>query len=171
MITKNDLLEWLKKIDNKLRRDIILIAIGGTAMTLLNLKPSTIDVDFCVEKKDYDVFKEAINEEKKFRVDVFVDGFIFSEQLPDDYVNFSKEYDIFLKNIKLKILHPIDIIITKAARYNARDEEDIALLVKTKEINKKELIKRFDKVVESYAGSEDSFRSNFEFILKRHFKE
>lgn len=77
MITKKDLLSWLKKIDSKLKKKITLIAVGGTAMTLLNFKESTIDVDFDVGRDDYDLFKNAID--KTFRVDIFVDGYIFSE--------------------------------------------------------------------------------------------
>jgi len=40
MITKNDLLLWLKEVDSKLEKKIVLVAVGGTAMTLLGLKPS-----------------------------------------------------------------------------------------------------------------------------------
>ena len=51
MLTKNNLIEWLKRIDNKLNRNITLTAVGGTALVLLNLKESTIDVDFDIKKK------------------------------------------------------------------------------------------------------------------------
>lgn len=168
MLTKNSLIEWLKKIDNKLNRPITLIAIGGTALVLLNLKESTIDIDFDIGKVDLNLFKKL--SKGKFRVDLFIDGYIFSEQLPEDYVELSEKYeeDCF-KHIKLKILNPMDIIITKSARYNARDEEDIAILAKKSKIDKAKLIKRFEDVVESYAGAEDNFRSNFNIVLNRHF--
>ena len=58
MLTKNNLIEWLKRIDNKLNRNITLTAVGGTALVLLNLKESTIDVDFDIKKEDYDLFKK-----------------------------------------------------------------------------------------------------------------
>jgi len=35
MIAKNDLLDWLKDIDKKLKQKMTIIAVGGTAMTLL----------------------------------------------------------------------------------------------------------------------------------------
>ena len=170
MITKKDLLNWLKKTDNKLKKKITLIAVGGTAMTLLNFKESTIDVDFDVGREDHDLFKNVID--KTFRVDIFVDGYIFSEQLPDDYAKIAFDFkNISFKKINLKILHPMDIILTKTARYNARDEDDIAALVKKIKINKEELKSRFEKILGSYAGSESIFRDNFEAILKRHFKD
>ncbi len=168
--TKKDLLNWLKKIDNKLDQPLVLIAIGGTAMTLLNLKESTRDIDFCVEGKNYKRFKKLAKDDK-FKVDIFVDGFIFSEQLPEDYIKISAEYkEVDFKNIKLKTLNPLDIIITKAARLNERDEEDIAALIKNRQIDKNKLIKRFREVIETYAGSEKDFEYHFKLILERHFK-
>ena len=122
MIDKDDLIDWIKAMDNRLDFEIELIAVGGTAMTLLGLKGSTRDVDFCLDSKDKKRFMKALD--KKFIVDIFVDGYIFSEQLPDDYKEKSKEL-LKLKNITLKTLSPVDIVITKTARLNARDEADI----------------------------------------------
>ena len=172
MITKKDLLDWLEEIDKNLKEEMILTAVGGTAMTLLNLKESTIDVDFDVSKNDFDKFKKLASKFKKFRVDIFVDGYIFSEQLPKDYVLMAEEFNnIKFKNINLKTLHPMDIIITKAARYNARDDEDIETLIKKIKINVDGLIKRFEMVKGSYAGSESIFKDNFEVILRRYFRK
>ena len=127
MIGRNELVKWLKSIDKKLRSKITLIAVGGTAMTLLGLKSSTRDVDFCIGFNEKKYFEKVLD--KKFKVDIFADGYIFSEQLPADYVEKSKEI-VKMKNITLKALNPVDIIITKAARFNARDEEDIEALSK-----------------------------------------
>lgn len=171
MIANKNLLEWLKKIDNKLNRKIIIIAVGGTALTLMNLKESTKDIDLCVEKSDYELLRKAIPKDK-FRADIFQDGYIFCLQLPEDYIKLSKDYEkkIF-KNILLKLLNPLDIIITKAARYNARDEEDIALIINKISINKDKLIKRFKEASLTFAGSDNNFSYNFKIMLKRYFKE
>lgn len=164
MIDKYELVNWLKKIDKKLSKKIILIAVGGTAMTMLNLKSSTMDIDFCIASKDEKEFRKFLG--NKFKVDLFTDGYIFSEQLPEDYIKKSKDM-MELKNISLKALSPVDIIITKAARFNARDEEDIGAL--SKYVNKEELIERFNLVVSSYAGKEEDYRYHFRIILKRFF--
>ena len=37
MIDKKDLLEWLKKAAKNLGEEITVVAVGGTAMTLLGL--------------------------------------------------------------------------------------------------------------------------------------
>ena len=165
MIGKNDLLRWLKSLDKKIEKKIEIIAVGGTAMTLLNLKSSTVDVDFCIKSNEKKHFEKIIG--SHFKVDIFTDGYIFSEQLPPDYAEKSKEI-IKMKNITLKALSPADIIITKAARFNARDEEDIESL--SRHVGKSELIKRFGSVVKSYSGREDEYRHHMKIILKRFFR-
>lgn len=165
MINKSDLLKWLHGIDKRLKRKITAVAVGGTAMTLLGLKPSTIDVDLCISSKDKRDFEKAMG--KKFKVDIFLDGFIFSEQLPSDYVEKSKGI-LELKKIILKALSPADIIVTKAARLNARDEEDISSLAKY--VKKEELTIRFNHVVGTYVGDEKTYRHNFEVVIRRFFK-
>ena len=52
------LLDFLGEIDRELSRKIckymvmdkqvVIVAVGGTAMTLVNAKPSTIDIDFTI---------------------------------------------------------------------------------------------------------------------------
>ena len=45
------LLDFLEEIDRELSRKIVIVAVGGTAMTLVNAKPSTIDIDFTIPGK------------------------------------------------------------------------------------------------------------------------
>jgi hypothetical protein len=45
-LDRSGLLGLLEAVDDELTRKIKLVAAGGTAMTLLNLKPSTVDIDF-----------------------------------------------------------------------------------------------------------------------------
>lgn len=168
MITKNSLLEWLKKVDRKLQRRITLVAVGGTAMTLLGLKPSTIDVDFCIDGKDIGIFGK-VTKDSEFKVDLFQDGFILSEQLPEDYIQKSNRIETGMVNIDLRTLSLVDIIITKIARYNERDEEDIAAVLKNRAVDKEELIKRFNQIRETYAGRKEDFDYHFNLVLKRHF--
>jgi len=66
MIDRNELVKWLRAIDKKLHRKMDLIAVGGTAMTLLGLKSSTRDIDFCIKSEDKKDFEKALD--KKFKV-------------------------------------------------------------------------------------------------------
>lgn len=169
MIDKNDLLSWLAEKDILLEKEMTLVAVGGTAMTLLGLKSSTIDIDFCLTTADKKIFEKIMNKkDKQWKIDLFIDGYIFSEQLPSDYVEIAKEIKR-MNHIVLKALHPVDVVITKAARLNARDEEDIAALATF--VNKEDLLRRFEKVVKTYAGKEEDYRYHFEIILKRFFEK
>ena len=167
MIDYNNVLDFLRKIDKRLEKKIILTAVGGTAMVFMKLKESTKDVDFCVEGKDYDSFEKAIKGIKSiFRIDLFKDGYIFCQQLPEDYITLSRTFKSGLNNIDLKLLHPIDIIITKASRLNERDKEDIAALIKKKKIKKEKLVNRFEEVKKSCPASDRDLECNFNWILR-----
>jgi len=43
---KSTVFGFLQEVDKELKRKITLVAAGGTAMTLLDVKSSTIDIDF-----------------------------------------------------------------------------------------------------------------------------
>ncbi len=49
-IDKDALLQEMKQWNRFLKRKVHVIACGGTAMTLLGVKPSTKDIDFMVPK-------------------------------------------------------------------------------------------------------------------------
>jgi hypothetical protein len=171
MIGRDDLMGYLSKLDAKLTTKITLVAVGGTAMTLLGLKEATKDVDFCVETKKDQGTIEQVNKKVKseFHLDLFKEGYIFSVQLPEDYIGMSKPYNASLKNIELRTLHPLDIIISKAARLNERDIEDIRALIKAKRIDKKRLVERYEMAREAYPASESNFDYNFGYVLKNFF--
>ena len=169
MITKRDLLNWLKEVDGKLGRDMIVVAVGGTAMTLLDLKESTRDVDFCVESKDVAEFKK-ITQSKLFVVDIFQNGFIFALQLPENYIEKAIDQVGRFTYLKLKVLGLEDIVLTKTSRLNARDIDDIKSLAKTGKINVNYLKERFEEIVETFAGREEDFRYHFDLVLKMFFR-
>ena len=62
-LDKNELLDVLREWNHFLKRKVHLIACGGTAMTLIDVKPPTKDVDFmCPVEKEYDYFLELLRE-------------------------------------------------------------------------------------------------------------
>ncbi|MDI6736908.1 MAG: hypothetical protein QME12_00125 [Nanoarchaeota archaeon] len=71
-ITKIELLEFLEEIDKIIGKAVTLIAVGGTAMTLLDLKASTLDIDFDLSAEDVDVFRKVVKSLPPGpRVDIF----------------------------------------------------------------------------------------------------
>lgn len=91
-LDSSTLIEFLKEVDKQLNRRITLVAVGGTAMTLLRAKASTVDADFTLPGDDYDEFQKALrNTPHGFTVDCWKDGIVFSQMLPHDYLNRSKD--------------------------------------------------------------------------------
>src|SRR5438445_1101735 len=137
------LLNFLEEIDKELTRRITLVAAGGTAMTLLKAKPSTIDVDFTLPGEDYTEFTRILEiVPHGFKVDTYNDGAVFSQILPTDYIKKSKTIKTKMENIDLKALSPIDIVVTKIGRLNDRDKEDIETCIKKFKLTKNQIVKR-----------------------------
>ena len=62
-LNKDTLLEELAVWNGWLKRRVKLIACGGTALTLLGVKPSTKDVDLIVpEQKEYDYLVKILKD-------------------------------------------------------------------------------------------------------------
>lgn len=116
-VSKTELLSVLESFDEQLTTKIVLVAVGGTAMTLLGIKPSTKDIDFNIPSEND--FKEFIKLKNKIKPGVIIDcwssNMIFSEVLPEDYIEKSKEYNSGFQKIKIKILSPLDIACSKSA--------------------------------------------------------
>lgn len=158
---KQFLLDYLSVVDNLLERKIILVAAGGTAMTLLNIKNSTKDVDFTGPSKDIIEFEKAESLLPPTGLDIqcWPDGRVFSQELPDDYIRKSIDIDTHdIKNIILKALQPLDIIVTKVGRYNDRDVEDIRDCIKVHNIEKESIISRGKEILKTYPGNEDAYK-------------
>ncbi len=167
MVDKNELLDFLEILDKKLEKQMELIAVGGTAMTLLETKTSTIDIDFEVKPEDYQTLKSGLSIlPHGYRVDIFTNGLIFSQQLPDDYRKKSVPIKHF-KNISLLALHPLDIVVTKIGRLNERDKEDIKLCIKKFGLTKEQIKERVQKV--EYIGKEELYKDSLEHVIKLFF--
>ena len=159
------LLDFLGEIDKELERKIIVVAVGGTAMTLLNAKPSTIDVDFTISTKYFDDFQRAKNiVQPGFRVDVFHDGAVFVTMLPDDYLKKSMLIKTKMKNIDLRALHPVDIVITKIGRLDSRDKQDIESCIKKFMLKKNQIVSRAKQL--GYTANDKVYRDNLELVVK-----
>lgn len=164
------LLDFLGEVDLELERKIVVVAVGGTAMTLLKIKSSTIDVDFTIPGKYYDEFEAAKKiVQPGFRVDLFHDGAVFVNMLPEDYLEKSIPIKTRLKNIDLRALSPLDIVITKIGRLDDRDEQDIQSCIKKFALKKTLIVKRALQL--GYISNDDEFQTNLGIIVKKFFKK
>jgi hypothetical protein len=168
------LLGFLEEVGKVLEHKTVLVAAGGTAMTLYGLKPSTIDVDFTGPAEDVDSFGRAIKMvQPGFRVDMWPNGQVSSQFLPLDYLRKSRRIKA-LGKIELRALAPVDIVITKIGRLDERDErderdlDDIKVCAKRFKLGKGDIARRAKRV--EYAGNQKLFDTNLKTVLKLFIK-
>lgn len=163
------LLDFLDEIEKELTRKIVIIAVGGTAMTLLKAKPSTMDVDFTIPDPYYNEFYLAMKiVQPGFQVDTYHHCMVFVTSLPEDYVKRSKIIKTSLKKIELRTLHPVDIIVTKIARFDERDEQDIESCIKKFKITKNQVVKRASQIPSLV--NDGTFQTNLKIFLHKSNK-
>ena len=163
------LLNFLWEMNKELFHRITIVAVGGTAMTLLNVKQITVDVDFTIPGEDYEEFERARNiVQPGFRIDVFRDGAVFVTILPEDYLKKSNPITAGLKNIDLRVLDPVDIVITKIARLDERDRQDIESCITNFQVTQKQIEERAKDM--NYSGNDKVFMNNLKIVLDIFFK-
>lgn len=165
-----------------LNESLELFAIGGTAMILKNIKESTKDIDFLTTEK-YDKIKRlfelaGLKEESSdkicniwrlgnTRIDIFYDGFIMGCPFPDDWKEISEKVNDIGK-ISLFILNWYDLIITKIARSEKRDIEDIIAIIKSQKLSFKFLKSRYYSLAETAIISDYDYK--FKHLEKKYDK-
>lgn len=161
-VQSNRLMDFLTTIDRYMTSKMDIVMVGGTALTLLGKKESTKDIDICFgTEKDMGNFvkvAERLGYSMKqnrlaghgLLIDMYCRGYIFCVQLPDDYAEKAVEIRR-LEKIGISALSPEDIIITKTARLDERDLEDIGTVFSSFEIDKENLVSRYFSVMENSA--------------------
>ena len=160
------LLEFLELMGQELPRKIVLVAAGGTALTLLRVKRSTRDIDLTGPGEDIELFRQTLKiVPHGVKVDTWPDGQIFSQFLPSDYLKRSRKVKQ-LQNIDLRALHPVDIVVTKIGRLDDRDKDDIRDCVRAFKIRRSAVARRASQL--EYVGSMENFEYQVQYVL-RHF--
>jgi len=147
-IDKQTLLDTMEQWNRFLKRKVHLVACGGTAMTLLQVKPSTKDVDFMIPRADeYSYLIKVLKAlgyeqvtgngwQRKgdiFRFDLFEGNRIHTTELletPLEPGNHTllKEYS----RLYIGILNKYDLIASKLMRGTTVDFDDCLMLMKSK---------------------------------------
>lgn len=157
-----DLENFLQLIAD-LNEEIEFFAIGGTAMVIKGIKEATKDIDF-LTTADYGEIKRLFTlaglKEKdssklcniwhlnNLRIDIFYNEFILGFPLPEDWKELSERARIIGK-LRLCILNWFDIIITKIARSEGRDIDDILTIIKSQKLDFGKLKKRYYNYAET----------------------
>ncbi len=156
-------------MDKKVQRKIKLVAVGGTALTLLGKKTSTMDIDFTGPSRDLQEFIRAhLTLGHGYDIHLFNDGQIVSQSLPQNYLKKCSSISTNLTKINLLALHPLDIVLAKIGRLNLRDIQDIEICIKHYNLTETQIRRRGSRV--GYAGNEKVYSMNMERVIKEFCK-
>lgn len=187
-LNKQTLLDLLGQWNVFFKRKVHLIACGGTALTLLDIKPSTKDVDFLVPiEPEYKYLVRILKDlgyqkttgsgwQKKgdlFIFDMFPGKRIHTTELLESPLK--KGNHILLKefsHLYIGILNEYDLIVSKLFRGTDVDFEDCLMFVKARknEIDIKRVEQHF-KELASYDISENRIAGHLEHFLNLLQKE
>ncbi len=182
-IDREDLLVELDGWNSFLKSKVHLIACGGTALTLLEIKPSTKDIDFMLPNvNEYTYLVKTLMDlgyqqvsgygfarDNRFIFDLFCGKKIHTTELLDTPLR--DDGNIFydeLTYIYVGILNFYDLMISKLFRGAQIDFDDCVMLVEAKreEIDLSVFRKRFLETA-SYDVSEDRIIRNMEIFLQK----
>lgn len=182
-LNKTQLLDILREWNRFLNRKVHLIACGGTAITLLGVKPSTKDVDFMVPNDreygylikqlkmlDYKPVTAAGWKQKGENVqfDLFRGNNIHTTELLESPLKLNRHSVLMeFSQLYIGILNYYDLISSKLMRGDRVDFDDCLMLVEAhrEKIDVKKLVQHFHELV-SYDISQDRIKPNIE-----HFAE
>lgn len=123
-VDASSLNDIVRKLGDAVECDCTLVAAGGTALTLHGLKSSTEDVDFVVEYGNKGAVESVAASIGGPRIDLFPAGIVFNNPLPADYMSRTK-YEGKFGRVTLMSMAPLDVVMTKIARADGGDMEDI----------------------------------------------
>ena len=186
-IDKQGLLDSLSAWNGFLKRKVHLVACGGTALTLLDIKASTKDVDLLVPETDeYNYLLKILKDlgynsasgvgwarDDGFTFDLFRGKSVHTTELLESPLG--KGNNIPVKEfsyIYLGALNYYDLLISKIFRGTSVDIDDCIMLIKAKraEINIGRFSRRF-KEMASYDVSEDKVNNNLDHFMRLLNKE
>ena len=168
----NAIYEIIRKVDehNKalnLAEKVVLYLAGGAAVHFYTNMRVSDDVDVIMEpfRPAIPEYLEAIwtdeNDEKKTLV--FDYNYNPTLGLLQEDFDYRAQKIKTIGNIDIHVLHPIDLVITKIARFAANDEQDIEALVKVKAFNINEFERLATDAINVTPGFE-SARHSIEWV-------
>lgn len=181
-ISAEKLYELLDSISGFVDEKIRIYALGGTALTILGIKNSTLDIDINLHSnKEYEYFIKLFDDigfkkaglirwisQEGIAFDLFHSSYILGTNLLSDCLEKSKYIKSF-GNIELYTLSLEDIIISKLARGDVRDFDDIKRIFQKEDINVKELVERYRETMKSSIVSQ--YKQKLLDLIEIKFKE
>ena len=187
-LNKDTLLETLRIWSKFLKRKVHLIACGGTALTLLDIKESTKDIDFLIpQESEYDYLIKTLQQlgyvpitgsgwarkGEPYLFDLFRGKRIHTTELLNSPLE--PERNILVKEFStlyIGVLNYYDLIVSKLFRGAGVDFEDCLTLVRARrsEIDLKKLEDHFFELA-AFDISEERIKKHWDHFIRILKKE
>jgi len=185
-LTGDDLMLTLENWNSLMNFNTRLIACGGAAMTLLNIKESTKDIDFVVPvENEFKRLMKFLNQigyhdaggglhhpdDPNFIYQFWSGNQIFTTKLLDPILDQGKHIVVKeWRHIYLGAINLMDLIITKMFRGTSVDISDCIAVFMTGEIDAEQLLARYRKAAQ-YDLNPDKVMKNFIYFIEKLFEK
>ena len=169
--------EFLTELDDLLNEPCVLHCIGGFAfVAAFRLPRSTNDIDYysliprhCTEELQR-IAGEGSGLARKYKVQVHHAAVA---SLPESYEE--RMAELFagrFKNLRLFVLDPYDLVLSKLSRNAERDREDVAYLARTQHLDAKVLRTRYEEDLKPcLIGPVERHDNTLKFWLEAYFQQ
>lgn len=157
--------------DLDLKAPIDAYLAGGMAVYLYTPSRVTTDIDLEFNVRKIAITKnftrEAVLEDGSKEL-VFLDTNYNSTyaMLHDRYQEDSLPVETSLKMLRLHVLSPVDLAVSKIARFHERDQMDIRSLAEARLFTSEELRTRVQEAVANYVGNHDSLQTSINLAVR-----
>jgi hypothetical protein len=172
-VTNSDLVAGLQELLNQLekrtelREPIKMFIAGGMATHLYTQDRVTTDVDAEFSKRillPRDLVVETKAGNLLYLDPTYNSTFaLMHERYLDDVIR----TPLGTEHIEVYVLSPVDLIVSKIARYNGPDPQDIESLITRFGITAEEIEKRAEEALVGYVGNVDHLRMNLRDVLDK----
>lgn len=177
MLTDTALIKAMEGVLLDIENDLKLTApldaylAGGMAVYLYTANRVTTDIDLEFNRRKValtrNFTREAVLDDGS-REEVFLDTNYSNTyaMLHEDYQDDALPVKTSLKFLRLKVLTPVDLAVSKIARFAGQDQEDIRALAAAGLFTSQELRARAEEAVANYVGNHDSLRTSINLAVK-----
>lgn len=160
--------ELTKELEKRtgLREPVKMFIAGGMATHLYTAARVTTDVDAEFSKRIL-LPSDLIVETKDGNM-LYLDSSYNSTfaLMHEDYLQDAVPVPIGTDLVHVYVLSPVDLILSKIARFSGPDAEDIASIISKFHIPARKIEKRAEEALAGYVGNADYLRANLRDVLR-----
>lgn len=152
--------EFLLEVDTSLSTATEIHCLGGFVLTVVHGIPrTTSDLDYiaAIPNSVYVELESLAGRESKLakKHRVYLQHLGAIPDLPEDYERRLTFVDFGLSRLRLMVLDPYDLVLSKLTRNSPKDREDVKAIAGKLQLSIRELMSIFDREMKSWLPNRD----------------